>query len=104
MADPTRRQIMQMAAEVGVSDHNAAARLVRLTLAAFRSTPVPVPVVERLPGAEDCDGEGRCWFLSFPFEYSRMTWSLEDRTYGCNAGFSHWLPANALPLPAREVE
>lgn len=40
---------MQMADEVGIADYDAAARLVRLTLAAFRPAPVPVSVSERLP-------------------------------------------------------
>jgi hypothetical protein len=43
MSDPTRRQIMQMADEVGITDYAAAARLVRLALAVFRPTPTPVP-------------------------------------------------------------
>ena len=66
--------------------------------------PVPMPVSERLPGLEECDGEGRCWFLRFPFDYSRESWSLEDRTYGCNAGFTHWLPHHALPVPTPRKE
>lgn len=66
--------------------------------------PVPMPVSERLPGLEECDGEGRCWFLRFPFDYSRESWSLEDRTYGCNAGFTHWLPHHALPVPTTRKE
>lgn len=47
MSDPTRRQIMQMADEVGITDYAAAARLVRLALAVFRPTPtwpaLPLP-------------------------------------------------------------
>lgn len=40
MKDPTRRQIMMMADEAGITDYEAAARLVRLALAAFRPAPV----------------------------------------------------------------
>ena len=69
-----------------------------------RQTLVPVPVSERLPGLEDCDAEGRCWFIRFPFDYSRESWSLETRTYGCNIGFTHWLPAHALPIPQQQQE
>ena len=61
-------------------------------------TPQPIPVSERLPGSEDCDGCGNCWWLrpgdrdSFPF------WWL-----GCGDSISlHWLPFHDLPLP--EVE
>jgi hypothetical protein len=57
----------------------------------------PVPVSERLPGPEDCDADGRCWFWDWG-------WELLDRTYGCNSGRSHWLPHNALPVPQQEVE
>jgi hypothetical protein len=42
----------------------------------------PVPVSERLPGPEDCDDKGRCWWLArLPFP------------------FTHWLPHWALPVP-----
>jgi hypothetical protein len=40
MIDPTRRQVILMAEEAGISDHAAAVRLVRLTLAAFRPAPI----------------------------------------------------------------
>ena len=46
-------------------------------------TPQPVPVAERLPGPEDCDAEGRCW------------WFHDEDGALC----SHWLPAHALPVP-----
>ena len=43
---------------------------------------VPVPVAERLPGPEDCDDQGRCWWLArLPFP------------------FTHWLPHWAFPVP-----
>jgi hypothetical protein len=68
----------------------------------------PVPVAERLPGAEDCDEEGRCWIgmwneidgeqipdweLSTPAHY---TWK------GITA-ISCWLPHHALPVPGAEA-
>ncbi len=66
--------------------------------------PTPVPVSERLPGSEDCDGEGRCWL----FSKVEKEWRLLDvRNPGVphlKYCFSHWLPATALPLPAGEVE
>ena len=72
--------------------------------------PTPVPVTERLPGPEDCDAEGRCWWFlpsrQFKFLDQCARWSLmmhspsqDDR---CRR--THWLPFHALPLPAGEVE
>jgi len=52
----------------------------------------PVPVMERLPGPEDFDAEGRCWW--FDHECDSWTFSegrLEEET--------HWLPYHALPVP-----
>lgn len=55
----------------------------------------PVPVGERLPGPEDCDGCGNCWWFrqatrdDFPF------WWFGD---GDNTS-THWLPHHALPVP-----
>jgi hypothetical protein len=68
-----------------------------------RSTPQPIPVSERLPGPEDCDAEGRCWFWEPDCDYNGLKWALVNRTYGCNAQesvFTHWLPFHALPLPS----
>jgi hypothetical protein len=59
--------------------------------------PAPVPVGEGLPGVEDCDAEGRCWFL---FLLSNdPTWTLEHHNAALCSGRSHWLPHWALPLP-----
>lgn len=72
-----------------------AVKYARAVLARWgRPAPQPVPVSERLPGPEDCDAEGRCWFS---VEGNR--WAFEDRTYGSNWQWTHWLPAHALPLP-----
>jgi hypothetical protein len=60
-----------------------------------RPTIEPVPVAERLPGAEDCDGCGNCWWFrpatrdDFPF------WWFGG---GDNVS-THWLPHHALPIP-----
>ena len=67
--------------------------------------PQPVPVSERLPGPEDCNGDGDVWaWRRFDPEgdmdngdfwcLAFCEW-LEDED--CN--FTHWLPANALPTP-----
>ena len=58
--------------------------------------PTPVPVSERLPGREDCDTEGRCWWLLLEHECNAM-WCHSPT-------LTHWLPATALPLPAGEVK
>jgi hypothetical protein len=81
--------------------------------------PAPNPV-ERLPGPEDCDAEGRCWLLTVEDEYPQwrlcsiqgaqlggaMIWVPVDRSPGVMVDSffaSHWLPANALPLPKEVV-
>ena len=64
-----------------------------------QSRVVPVPVTERLPGPEDCDAEGQCWWFH-PEDESQ--WDVWCYSRGNGLG-THWLPANALPLPAEEV-
>ena len=62
------------------------------------SSTQPIPVSGRLPGLEDCDAEGRCWWHG---EGGDMVgWTYQD-----SEGFSyykatHWLPAHALPQPS----
>ena len=55
-----------------------------------RPTIKPVPVSERLPGPEDCDEEGRCWWWCHHYE----SWQLDHAAH-----YRHWLPYHALPLP-----
>jgi hypothetical protein len=65
-----------------------------------RPTTEPVPVSERLPGPEDCDAEGRCWWFSPPAcgpHKIRPCWTLDSETM---EGDTHWLPHHALPIPA----
>ena len=56
-----------------------------------------VAVSERLPGAEDCTAQGWCWVFYRGF----ATWTLEPPLGqdGKHTGYTHWLPANALPHP-----
>jgi hypothetical protein len=64
----------------------------------------PAPVISLLPGPEDCDEEGRCWWGEPQIGNSHdATWTLctqkdaeEWCTWGTKGG---WLPANALPTP-----
>jgi len=65
------------------------------------SQPQPVPVSERLPVAEDCDAEGRCWV----WWKNGVRWVLDEWTHHelregpLSDCVSHWLPAYALPVP-----
>jgi len=65
----------------------------------------PVPVSERLPGPEDCDAQGRCWFFH--------TSTIGDNEWFLNQlpkvsewyrwqSITHWLPHWALPVPGVE--
>lgn len=57
----------------------------------------PVPVSERLPGPEDCDAEGMCWWWCSPAErWLRCGIPYPDQASQIH---SHWLPAHALPVP-----
>lgn len=57
-----------------------------------RSPLRPVHVSERMPGPEDCDLAGRCWWYE-DNEYWQ-NWSLE---YISNVNPVYWLPFDALP-------
>ena len=61
------------------------------------SPPQPVPVSERLPGDELC-----WWFEADEDCGYGSNWTLL-RIRGSAIGYTHWLPAHALPLPG-EVE
>jgi hypothetical protein len=60
------------------------------------ATPRPIPVTERLPGAEDRDDDGDCWWLTPSDEETGAFWCLYEGDIGEH---THWLPAPALPLP-----
>ena len=55
--------------------------------------PTPIPVCERLPGDQLC-----WWFESDEDCGYGSNWTLL-RIRGSATGYTHWLPANALPLP-----
>jgi hypothetical protein len=57
----------------------------------------PIPVSERLPGPEDCDAEGRCWY--WDPEEDNEHWDFMPKVSGNTTTWTHWLPAHALPLP-----
>jgi hypothetical protein len=56
----------------------------------------PVPVRERLPGPEDCDAEGRCWWYGEGGDMVGWTLNAEGPSY---YRAKYWLPAHALPVP-----
>jgi hypothetical protein len=60
------------------------------------SSPQPVAVSERLPGPEDCDEQGRCWWHRYT---PTKEWHLQRVYIG---QYTHWLPANALPTSTPE--
>jgi len=78
--------------EDDLMDHDDFVKAARAVLARWgRPAIEPVPVNERLPGPEDCDANGFCWF--WDLEWSR--WQPGQQDQSC----THWLPAHALPVP-----
>jgi hypothetical protein len=70
----------------------------RAVLARWGSYPTPIPVVERLPGPEDCDAEGQCWAWNAG-SCGWWEWVDSKMIPYSHDDFTHWLPANALPVP-----
>jgi hypothetical protein len=62
-------------------------------------TPQPVPVSERLPGANDCNAEGRCWWYGEGGDMVGWTLDAEGLSY---YRAKYWLPAHALPVPTND--
>jgi hypothetical protein len=56
------------------------------------AAPQPIPVSERLPGLEDCDAAGNCWWFD---PHGDGAWYLDT----FQSLYTHWLPAHALPVP-----
>ena len=59
---------------------------------------VPVLFSDRLPGPEDINEDGYCWLWD---NYERIwDWTyIRTRTKAEMYDYTHWLPANTLPLP-----
>jgi hypothetical protein len=55
----------------------------------------PVPVAERLPGPEDCDARGWCWY----WHPGEECWEMVPVVTGTLDEWTHWLPHHALPIP-----
>lgn len=107
--EPTREELIQLAIDTRLHRFQATAgdpvqyEMTEQQLHAFadailarwgRPALRPVPVSERLPEAEDCDAEGRCWMFTTAVDPG---WVL-DYPWHCT-GWTHWLPAHALPVP-----
>jgi hypothetical protein len=60
------------------------------------SPPQPIPVSERLPGSEDCDAEGRCWWYGEGGDMVGWTLDAEGPSY---YRAKYWLPARTVLAP-----
>jgi hypothetical protein len=65
--------------------------------------PQPVAVSERLPGPEDCDAEGRCWWEFAGSDEFGPSWTLV-KMHGIPSDMTRWLSVwvHALPIPRSE--
>jgi hypothetical protein len=70
-----------------------------LTIATEMKEVEPVPVAERLPGSEDCDDQGRCWWLDRPLKNGPAAWMLRRPDDGMLIPFIAWAPHWAFPVP-----
>jgi len=64
----------------------------RAALARWGQPATPIPVAERLPGPEDLDRESTCWMFH-PINLHYCLCMPDPSIH------THWLPANALPVP-----
>jgi len=58
-------------------------------------TPQPVLVSERLPGPEDTTSRNQCWY----WHPDDACWEVVPVVTYTWDEWSHWLPANAIPIP-----
>lgn len=58
----------------------------------------PVLLSERLPGPEDINEYSNCWLWD-AYEYCWDWTYVRTRTKAEFYDYTHWLPADALPLP-----
>ena len=98
VTDELVRQLRTKAAtEKSNRCHYSAILLNRAADILERQHPQPVPVSERLPGPEDCDAEGRCWWYGEGGDMVGWTLDAEGPSY---YRAKYWLPAHALQAPA----
>jgi hypothetical protein len=81
--------------------NHTALEYARAVLARWGRRPAiePVPVSEWLPGPEDCDAEGRCWWYH-PETFSSVACWCYSRGNGTE---KFYLPYWALPVPTSEA-
>ena len=89
------------AAAMGWDQH--AKSILRAAELLQRQALVPVSADERLPGLEDCDAEGRCWWLALHQSWPCLYLMKADIALAA-AVATHWLPAHALPLPEMKAD
>ena len=82
-------------------DNRPDPEIITIARAALNTQPLaPIPVTERLPEAEDCDADGRCWLLSSRW----ATWDLNvPPREGGKSMFSHWQPYWVISLPEEQA-
>jgi hypothetical protein len=106
---PAAQAVIDATGATGTSLELAARGIAAAALA--QQHPQPIPVSERLPGPEDCDAEGRCWWWrpSHPESGYSEGWMLRPRAWGGGRYdfddclmHTQWLPAHALPAPAND--
>ena len=73
-------------------------RILRIADLLERQRPQPVAVSERLPGASDCDEQGRCWWGFEGTDDYEPCWTLR-KMHGIPFSSTRFIPANALPTP-----
>jgi hypothetical protein len=79
--------------------------LLARVIAALNTPPLaPIPVSERLPGPEDCDDLGRCWWFApcaaIPNGWRSAGWGFYEGI--CAGEDTHWAPHWAIPLPEEQ--
>jgi len=101
---PTDKELHQLWQEL-YSFHDGptsgeVAEIARAVLARYARPAIePVAVAERLPGAEDCDAEGRCWWWIVDDPGQFPYWICAPVSASGWAGYTQWLPCRALPVP-----
>jgi len=68
-----------------------------------RPTVEPVPVSERLPGPQDCDDQGRCWFGT-PGSHVMDAYWVYRKAEHRQSWDTYWTPHWALPVPQEEAD
>jgi hypothetical protein len=99
---PTVMQILALSDEIEAEELGTI-DLVRRALARWGRPAIgPVSVSERLPGPEDCDTEGRCWFGT-PSGYATGAIWTHRKAEQRRSWDTHWLPHWALQVPGVEA-